>query len=413
MAGHRPRLVAGTERTYRSIINTSVLPDLGELCLREVTPGRVVRAIAGSSGPDAATTARACRSGMFALAIVDGAVTADPVRDAGVRVTRTAEKAPRALTPEDTTRLVQLFATSERAQALDLPDVVNWMLATCARIGEALAVRAGTVHGKTLLDLDTGTWEVAGPVVRVPKQGLVVQPRTKTAAGWRVVALPAYAQDIARRRLSGSRHPASGLVFPSPVAGTVRDPSNVSGDLRAAGLLRLHHLRGDRTVAPRHEGRTTGAVRGGPLVLGHPPHLPQDGRHEARGGRAHPTPGRRPARPRQPLDDPGRPLRPTRRQRRGRHRAGQVSDHGADAGQETVRAADRLASHHRSHSTSSQSTRRPTSTPPARSPRGARSGPWPGSCGSGRRRPRWSTVDWSLLSSSARRTAAQALTVPR
>ncbi|MFC7571567.1 hypothetical protein ACFQX8_03345 [Klenkia terrae] len=28
----------GTERTYRSIIRTSVLPALGELCLREVTP---------------------------------------------------------------------------------------------------------------------------------------------------------------------------------------------------------------------------------------------------------------------------------------------------------------------------------------------------------------------------------------
>ncbi|WP_225232271.1 site-specific integrase [Klenkia terrae] len=225
----------GTERTYRSIIRTSVLPALGELCLREVTPGRVARAItaiAGTSGPGAAKTARACLSGMFALAIVDGAVTANPVRDAGVRVTRTAKKAPRALTPEDTARLVELFATSERAQALDLPDVVDWMLATGARIGEALAVRAGKVQGKTLLDLDTGTWEVAGTVVRVPKQGLVVQPRTKTAAGWRVVALPAFAQDMARRRLSGSRHPDSGLVFPSPVAGTVRDPSNVSGDLR-------------------------------------------------------------------------------------------------------------------------------------------------------------------------------------
>lgn len=225
----------GTERTYRSIIKTSVLPAFGELCLREVTPGRVARALTAismSSGPGAAKTARACLSGMFALAIVDGAVTANPVRDAGVRVARTSRKAPRALTAEDTTRLVELFAASERAVALDLPDVVDWMLATGARIGEALALRAGKADGRTLLDLDTGTWEVAGTVVRVPKQGLIVQPRTKTVAGWRVVALPAFAVDLVRRRRAGTSFPDTDLVFPAPVAGTVRDPSNVSGDLR-------------------------------------------------------------------------------------------------------------------------------------------------------------------------------------
>jgi integrase len=167
-------------------VRTCVVPAFGELCLREVTPGRVSRAltsIAKSSGPGAAKTARACLSGMFALAITDGAVTANPVRDASARLNTSAKKAPQAHTVEPTGRLVELFRSSPRATELDLADLadlVDWMHATGARIGEALALRTGQAGGRPLLDLGAGTWEVNGTVERVPKQGLVVQPRTKT-----------------------------------------------------------------------------------------------------------------------------------------------------------------------------------------------------------------------------------------
>jgi hypothetical protein len=72
----------GTERTYRSVIRNQVKPALGELRVREVTPGvvsRALAAIAKSSGPSAAKSARACLSGMFGMAIEDGAVIANPV----------------------------------------------------------------------------------------------------------------------------------------------------------------------------------------------------------------------------------------------------------------------------------------------------------------------------------------------
>jgi integrase len=61
---------------------------------------------------------------------------------------------------------------------------------------------------------------------------MVVQPRTKTAAGWRIIAVPAFAVEMVRRRLESPRRPDTELVFPAPVAGTLRDPTNVSGDLR-------------------------------------------------------------------------------------------------------------------------------------------------------------------------------------
>jgi hypothetical protein len=51
----------GTERTYRSVVKTQVKPAFGQLCLREVTPGVVGRAlttIARNSGPGAAKLTR-------------------------------------------------------------------------------------------------------------------------------------------------------------------------------------------------------------------------------------------------------------------------------------------------------------------------------------------------------------------
>lgn len=221
----------GTERTYRSVVRNQVVPALGDLRLREVTAGtvtRAIRAIAERHGPSAAKSARGCLSGMFALAIEDGAVPVNPVRDSSARIS-VDKKSPRALTPEETNTLVVWLRANERAVALDVPDLVDWMLATGCRIGEGLALRHGpNADGKPLLDLGANTWEVNATVVRVPKVGLIVQPRPKTAAGWRVVAVPDFAAALVRSRSAG----VDGVVFTAPLAKTVRDPSNASADLR-------------------------------------------------------------------------------------------------------------------------------------------------------------------------------------
>ncbi|UOY03248.1 tyrosine-type recombinase/integrase [Blastococcus sp. PRF04-17] len=226
----------GTMRTYRSVVRKQVKPALGRLCVREVTTGvvsRALSAIAKSSGPGAAKTARACLSGMFALAIQDGAIAVNPVRDSTAKIS-SGKGAPRALTAAETGRLVKLFRTSDRAVELDLPDLVDWMLATGCRIGEALALRYGTNgDGKPILDLGAGTWEVNATVVRVPGAGLMVQPRPKTTAGWRIIALPDFAvRMLEARRANLRRQRDAQVVFPPPLTGVLRDPSNVSGDLR-------------------------------------------------------------------------------------------------------------------------------------------------------------------------------------
>ena len=228
----RHEWATGTRRTYRSVVARQIGPALGELRVGEVSAGTVSRALsaaAATSGPGIARTMRACLSGMFAVAVEDGALAANPVRASAARIGAPRRRA-RALTREEQRRLRELLRGSARAVELDLVGLVEFMLGTGARIGEALAARYGVNRdGRALLDLAAGTWEVDATVVRVTGLGLQLQPRPKTATGWRVVAPPASLTGLlaARARPSGA-----GLVFGAPVGGGLRDPNNVSGDLR-------------------------------------------------------------------------------------------------------------------------------------------------------------------------------------
>jgi hypothetical protein len=74
---------------------------------------------------------------------------------------------------------------------------------------------------------------VSVTVVRVRRVGLVVQPRPKSEAGWRVVALPEYAvRTLQGRPRGGADAGRESLAFTAPRAGELRDRNNVSGDLR-------------------------------------------------------------------------------------------------------------------------------------------------------------------------------------
>jgi integrase len=221
-----------TARLYRTIIENNVKPALGELRVREVTAGvitRALRAIAERNGPSAAKTSRSCLSGMFALAVEDCATSINPVRDSSARIS-VRRKVPRALTVTETAQLRAMLAASSRATELDLCDLVDWMLATGCRIGEALAARGGlNSDRKSLVDLESHTWEINATIVRQSGEGLIIQPRPKTKAGWRIVALPPFATDIARDRLA---HRQEAMLFPSPLSRELRDPNNASNALR-------------------------------------------------------------------------------------------------------------------------------------------------------------------------------------
>jgi integrase len=99
------------------------------------------------------------------------------------------------------------------------------MLATGARIGEALATVRSDVN------LETGTVSITSTLVRVKGEGLLGKA-TKTRAGERVLALPVGAVELLRARfMSGAR--LEQPVFPD-VNGGFRDPANVRRALRRA-----------------------------------------------------------------------------------------------------------------------------------------------------------------------------------
>jgi integrase len=156
-----------------------------------------------------------------------GALATNPVRETSTKRTQKRTSAgPRALTVPEAEHLLASLAADPEALRLDLPDLVEFMLGTGVRIGEACAVRRPAV------DLDDAALTIAATVVRVPGRGLVIQEFPKSVAGRRTIGLPAYVVDLLRRRQDEGRVPAGlKLLFPSP-SGRLRDPHNTSGDLR-------------------------------------------------------------------------------------------------------------------------------------------------------------------------------------
>lgn len=226
---------ANTRQAYTYVLGNYVVPALGALRIREAsTPAvdRTLRAINSNAGPGAAKSTRSVLSGMFRLAVRHGAISANPVREAAP-VSAPRKARIRALTRDEVDEMMRLLRDHARARELDLPDLVDFMLGTGVRIGEALAVRDGTnSDGEPLLDLVHNTVEINSTIVRVKGQGLIIQEWPKTAAGWRRLALPPCAARIIERRQQEPRRPApQGVIFGSPL-GHLRDPSNTAADLR-------------------------------------------------------------------------------------------------------------------------------------------------------------------------------------
>ena len=224
----------GTKQHYAYVVKAYVNPSLGQLRVSEVTAGvtdRALVAIAEKHGHAAARSARSAMSGIFGLAVRHDILAVNPTRDTSP-ITST-RKPPESLTPDQVDDLCDKLRADQEAVKHDLPDLVEWMLATGCRIGEACAARDAVLK----LDFDkmTGTWEINATIIRVHGQGLIIQERPKTAAGWRVLALPRFAVAMVQRRRGELRlQGPQSVLFPSPRAKALRDPSNTPGDLRAA-----------------------------------------------------------------------------------------------------------------------------------------------------------------------------------
>ena len=217
-----------TMEAYRNRLDRQILPSLGALHVRELSVGvvdRHLRAVAHENGPATAKMTRSVLSGMCGLAARHDALDRNPVRDAGA-VKAAPRAVPRAMTAAQARQLRALLTYDDKAVSRDLPDFVAFMLATGLRIGEAAAVTWGA------LDLDAGTVQAKGTVVRLKGRGLVNRPVTKSSAGVRTLLLPRWCVEMLRsRRPEGA--PPDAAVFTAPLGG-LRDPSNTQADLRDA-----------------------------------------------------------------------------------------------------------------------------------------------------------------------------------
>lgn len=236
-----------TSQLYRYRLDRQVIPGLGGLRLREMSVARVdrfIRAVADKYGASTAKSTRSVVSGVLGMAARLDALPTNPTRDASP--IRQANKETDSLSVEQVRDLRAKLAQDRRSCDRDLPDFVSMMLATGLRIGETAALTWSAIN------LDAGTVDVRGTVVRVKGAGLIIKPKPKSRKGWRSVELPSWAVVMLRRRLVEIPENEWLAVFTSP-AGHLRDPSNTAADLReafdAAGYPHVTSHTFRRTVA--------------------------------------------------------------------------------------------------------------------------------------------------------------------
>jgi hypothetical protein len=156
---------ARTKEHYTYCVDRYVLPRIGSLRVSEVDTGvcdLLLKDLAGRSR-SAAKSTRAVLNGLFRLAVASGAASANPVREtssiggqrslARALTTDEANSSPTGSAPT----LEPCHRHPTTRKGLDLADLVDLMLATGCRIGEALACRhMPNADGLPLLDLGGG-----------------------------------------------------------------------------------------------------------------------------------------------------------------------------------------------------------------------------------------------------------------
>jgi integrase len=264
----------GSKRIYREQLDNHVLPRVGNLRCREFTVAlaeRALRQVETFHGPSITKTVRSVVSNVCSFAARMGAMERNPVRETSP-VSVKPKRAPRALTAVQFRQLRAYVSYSPKAVRRGIPEVIDFLGATGERLGECLAVTAST------LDVRAGTVEIRGTVVRHKGVGVVISRFPKTEAGFRTLSLPGWVMPTVeglladavtvtatvvrmkngvelvipptvstagRRRtappswiqelLDGGKswtEPVT-IVFPSS-AGTLRDPSNTTNDIKDA-----------------------------------------------------------------------------------------------------------------------------------------------------------------------------------
>ncbi|MCQ9386797.1 tyrosine-type recombinase/integrase [Brevibacterium moorei] len=233
---------------YEAVINGHILAGLGELRLMEVAVSRVANFLRtlNDRTPGAAATCRTVLNGMFRIAVEHDALKSNPVRD--ITLPTRKKKPVQALTVDEVDELRAGLREWENepgvhgpARGTELSDLVDIMLGSGIRIGEALALRWSDVD----LAASKPTITVSATMAYIKGKGNRRQTHPKTEAGYRIITVPDFVVDVLLRRSVEAVPTESDAVFPSG-KGTFRWPNNVRRGLRSA----LEDMKKDGWIHP-------------------------------------------------------------------------------------------------------------------------------------------------------------------
>lgn len=241
------KLTGGSVASYQSNVKT-VVEGVGGLQIREATPmvlQRFIDGVVDVHGHGAAKTCKTVLSGMFRIAVKNGAVNHNPVLELdSVKRPDTVEGRAADAIPLD--GLHTVFTAIEGIPALvrnDEVDLCRFMVGAGLRVSEACGLQWDCV------DFDTGEIRVERQAKRVVGEGMQVVPRVKTEASRRRIHIPMATVELLRVRKvrqceDGLPNPYD-LVFPLP-----------TGNIREGNLLD-RHLRDNRAALGYPELRFT------------------------------------------------------------------------------------------------------------------------------------------------------------
>lgn len=224
-----------TRELYETNMRTLVLPALQHFALRELTVGRVdrfLKAQARISHSRAQQSKNVLRQAL-GLAVRYEAIPRNPV-DGASRLRKPPSK-PTALAPE----MVQAIRTAVRdwrraaGTVGPKPDgqleaLIDVMVGTSARIGEALAIRRCDVD----VTSSPPTVRIAGTIVTPKRNPPHRQDHPKTSRSDRIVALPSFTAAALRQRSAAlDDADPERLIFVSR-KGTPLTPNNIRTRLR-------------------------------------------------------------------------------------------------------------------------------------------------------------------------------------
>lgn len=200
-----PRLAYGTKALYATELRTLLLPTWEHLTVREITTGRLERflKVQAAASYSKAKHSRVLLNLIMKFAMRHGALGHNPL--AGTSPLHKPRVAPKGLTMDELARIRTAVRDLRTGESLPGPkpdgqlrDIIEVMLGTSARIGEALALRKCDVD----MTANPPIVHIRGTVVVRTGTGVVRQDWPKTHTSDRIVAIPQFAAEVIRRRLA-------------------------------------------------------------------------------------------------------------------------------------------------------------------------------------------------------------------